>query len=168
MNKPSIRSSCKYRPALRRLPAAMGGLAGAALWAIPATVGAQIYVANWSGNTVGEYTTAGTTVNPTLVSSGLSEPSGLAVSGGNIFIANEGTGKIGEYTTAGAAVNTSLVSGLNEPNGLTIAGGDIYVANVGNGTIGEYTLAGTTVNATLISGLTGPLASPCPAGTSLS
>ena len=130
-----------------------------ALWAMPETVSGQIYVANAGGGspgsgTIGEYTTAGATVNASLVS-GLNYPLGLAVSGGNLFVAGLGD-TIGEYTTAGATVNATLVSGLNAPIGLAISGGNIFVANYLGGTIGEYTTAGATVNASLVSGLNGP------------
>src|ERR1700722_9328643 len=65
-----------------------------------------IFVANFIGppGTIGEYTTAGATVNAALVS-GLSGPRGSAVSGSDLFVASEGSGTIGEYTTAGATVN---------------------------------------------------------------
>ena len=50
----------------------------AALWTIPETVSGQIYVANYGSGTIGEYTTAGATVNASLVS-GLNEPEYLDV-----------------------------------------------------------------------------------------
>src|ERR1019366_6675872 len=109
----------------------------AALWAMPETVNGQIYVANMGIGTIGEYTTAGATVNASLVS-GLDQPFGLAVSGGKIFAAVLGPSTIGQYTTAGATVNASLVSGLSAPMGLAVSGGNIFVANFNSGTIGEY------------------------------
>ncbi len=132
-------------------------LLGAAL--LPTTVSGQIYVLNQgNGSTVGEYTTAGATVNASLVSSGLSAPYGIAVSGGDIFVANAGNNTIGEYTTAGATVNATLISGLNGPTGVAVSGGDIFVANYGNNTIGEYdATTGATINAALVSGLSGPV-----------
>ena len=127
----------------------------AALWTIPETVSGQIYVANYGSGTIGEYTTAGATVNASLVSglNGL----GLAVSGGDLFVANVNAGTIGEYTTAGTTVNAALVSGLDSPFGIAVSGGDLFVANWDyNSTIGEYTTAGATVNASLVSGLSLP------------
>src|SRR5262249_45702012 len=67
--------------------------------------------------TVGEFTTAGATVNPSLIS-GLSFPLGIAVSGGNLFVGSGGNGItinpfIGEYTTSGATVNAALIAGPN-------------------------------------------------------
>jgi hypothetical protein len=116
---------------------------------------AQIFVANGGFDKIGEYTTAGATVNASLVT-GLSYPMGLAVSGGDIFVANYNSGTIGEYTTGGATVNASLVSGLNGPKGLAVSEGDIFVVNGNGNTIGEYTTAGATVNASLITGLDYP------------
>jgi DNA-binding beta-propeller fold protein YncE len=104
---------------------------------------------------VGEYTTAGATVNPTLIS-GLNRPQGIAVSGSDLFVVNEANGTIGKYTTAGATVNASLISGLNGPQGIAVSGSDLFVVNEANGTIGKYTTAGATVNPALISGLSSP------------
>ena len=128
----------------------------AALWAMPGTAHAQIFVANNGSATIGEYTTSGATVNASLVS-GLNNPSGIAASGGDLFIANVGNGTIGEYTTLGGTVNASLVSGLNSPEGIAVSGGDLFVANYYGGTIGEYTTSGATLNASLVSGLGGPI-----------
>lgn len=63
-----------------------------ACWAISGTAYAQIYVgSSMGGNTdiVGEYSTSGTTINPSLIS-GLHEVEGIAVSGGDLFVVNTG------------------------------------------------------------------------------
>jgi len=84
-----------------------------------------IYVANFDTSTIGEYTMSGAVVNSSLIS-GLSNPSGIAVSGSNLFVTNAaggtiGAGTIGEYTTSGAVVNASLVSGLmGHPVGIAV------------------------------------------------
>jgi hypothetical protein len=93
--------------------------------------GGDIFVANLSLGTIGEYTTGGATVNASLVS-GLNGPYSIAVSGGDIFVGNIGNSTIGEYTTDGATVNPSLVSGMApfgivvvatpEPSTLALAG----------------------------------------------
>ena len=122
------------------------------------TAGGQLFVANWSSGTIGEYTTSGATVNAALVS-GLSKPYGLALDGnGHLFVANLSLGTIGEYTTSGTMVNAALVSGLNTPLGLALdRSGYLFVVNNASGTIGKYTTSGATVNASLISGLNYPL-----------
>jgi DNA-binding beta-propeller fold protein YncE len=75
------------------------------------------------GATIGEYTTAGATVNATLVS-GLGGPNGsvfgIKVSGANLFVAINFDNAVGEYTTTGGTVNASLISGLNEPFDIAI------------------------------------------------
>jgi hypothetical protein len=92
----------------------------AALWAMPGTAHAQIFVASSSTGTIGEYNLDGTTINASQVS-GLNAPYGIAVSGGDIFVASSPTGTIGEYTTSGVTVNASLVSGLGGyPNGIAV------------------------------------------------
>src|SRR5947209_7330071 len=116
----------------------------------------QIFVTNRNG-TIGEYTTAGATVNPALISD-LNGPLGIAVSGSDLFVVNNGNGTIGTYTTAGATVNPALISGLSSPTGIAVSGSDLFVANYfdanyGSGTIGAYTTSGATVNPALISGL---------------
>jgi hypothetical protein len=87
------------------------------------TARAQIFVTNFF-NTVGEYNaTTGATINSSFISSGLSDPFGIALSGGNLFVANGADsfgapGTIGEYNaTTGATINSSFISsGLSAPN----------------------------------------------------
>jgi hypothetical protein len=121
---------------------------------LPAATHGQIYVTKQGGSTVGAYTTSGTTLNAALVT-GVSGPSGVAMSGGNLFVTVSIGGKIGEYDAAtGAPVNTSFVTGLSQPWGLAVSGENLFVANTTGGTIGEYDAAtGATVNAAFISGL---------------
>ena len=127
-----------------------------ALWAVPTTAHAdQIFVTNYLNNRIGEYTTSGGAVNPSLVT-GLSAPVAIAVSGSDLFVVND-TGTIGEYTTSGATVNASLITGLSSPTAVAVSGGDLFVTNAGNGTIAEYTTSGATVNASLVTGLSTPL-----------
>ena len=72
-------------------------------------------MANFQLGTVGEYTTAGATVNAALIS-GLNHPNGLAIAGDDLFVLDSGDGVIGEYTTVGAIINQSLFS---VPPGMT-------------------------------------------------
>jgi hypothetical protein len=68
----------------------------------------EIFVTNAGADTIGEYTTAGATVNAALIS-GLNFPEGIALSGSDLFVVNSGvTGRIGEYTTAGATALRAL------------------------------------------------------------
>jgi hypothetical protein len=85
--------------------------------------------------TIGEFKTTGATVNASLISTGLNDPFGLAISGDYLFVANERAGTIGEFTTSGVPINTALVTGLNNPMGLVVvpepsAAGMILLAGV--------------------------------------
>jgi hypothetical protein len=116
--------------------------------------GNNLFVANETGGTVGEYSFGGA-IAASLIS-GLNKPCGVAVSGTNLFVASYGSGTVGEYTTSGATNNASLISGLNKPEAIAIFGTNLFVVNSGSGTVGEYTTSGVTVNASLISGLDEP------------
>jgi hypothetical protein len=74
-----------------------------------------IYVSNFIGpsGTIGKYTTAGATVNASLIST-FNTIEGIAVSGSDLFVANFADGTIGEYTTSGTTVNAALVTGLGD------------------------------------------------------
>jgi len=96
-----------------------------------------------------------TASNPSLIS-GLSDPTGIAVSGSDLFVTNFGGTTIGEYDTSGAPVNASLVSGTYGPTFIAVSGSNLFVTNWFNGTISEYTTSGGTINATLVSGLSQP------------
>src|SRR5437762_2805072 len=83
-----------------------------------ATLPAQdILVTDLVTGAVGDYTLSGSTVNPSLFSTG-GELIGIAVSGSNVYVANYSAGKIGLYTTSGATLNASLITGLVRPAGL--------------------------------------------------
>lgn len=118
----------------------------------------QIYLTNlaFGYDSIGEYTTGGTTVNATLVSSGLSGPYGLAVSDSYLFVTNITAGTVGVYTTSGAVVNSALISGLNAPTGIVVSGPNLFIAENGAQKISEYTTAGALVNSSLISGFSVP------------
>ena len=110
------------------------GIALALTCILAATLKAQnLYVTSFANGTTGKYTTAGATVNASLIS-GLQSPSGIAISGTNLFVANFASGTVGHYTTDGATINASLISGLNLPCGIAIYGNDLFVANSGGGT----------------------------------
>ena len=107
--------------------------------------GQDIFVANYGGGTIGEYTTSGAVVNTSLIPGLLPYgPATLAVSGSNLFVGNFGdgtpgeyNGSIGEYTTSGEVVNASLIPGLlrGEPTGMVVSGS--MQCNVWLGTIGR-------------------------------
>jgi hypothetical protein len=124
--------------------------------------GSDLFVANYGGKYIGEYTTSGATINASLIS--LYAPIGIAVSGDDLFVVNRGTDSVGEYTTSGATVNATLFS-VSDPGGIAIAGDDLFITTDGSGVdagldgfggIAEYTIDGSTVNPTLVTGLNNP------------
>jgi len=78
--------------------------------------GTDLLVLNGGGSGgISEYTTAGTTVNASLIS-GLNGPVGLAVVGNDLFVVNSGAGSIGEDTTSGATIIAELIPAPGGPN----------------------------------------------------
>src|SRR5208282_4496504 len=67
---------------------------------------------------VGKYSTSGTTVSASLISSGLNKPAGIATDGTNLYVVNFGANSVGAFTLGGAPVNTTLIMGLSDPIGI--------------------------------------------------
>jgi hypothetical protein len=107
--------------------------------------------------TIGEYTTSGAPVNPSLIT-GLEGAGGLASDGlGHLFVSDAFGSTVAEYSISGALLNANFITGLSSPGYLYCDGnGHLYVCNQGNNTIGEYTTSGAVVNATLITGVFNP------------
>jgi PEP-CTERM motif len=93
--------------------------------------GNNLYVVNSSGAarpmifSIGEYgATTGAAINAELVTSGLSQPAGIAVFGGDLFVTNalsSSLGTVGEYDAiSGAVLNSSVVTGLSSPLGIIV------------------------------------------------
>ncbi len=93
----------------------------------------NLYVANSGAGVIGKYSTAGVTVNTSLIS-GLDDPSAIAVSGSSVYLgslnaANDGSSVIGKYTTSGGTTNPSLVTGWADPRGIAVSSGNLYIAS---------------------------------------
>jgi hypothetical protein len=127
----------------------------AAILATPTTVRGDdaLFVANVGGGTgyIGEYTTSGVTVNPSLITEGLNAPFAISVSGSNLFVSNDVGQSVGEYTTSGATVNASLITGLPYSVANAVSGSTLFVGS--HGTVGSYTTSGAPINPLLITGL---------------
>jgi sugar lactone lactonase YvrE len=102
---------------------------------------------------VGEYTTAGTTVNASLIS-GVSGAVGLALDGdGHLFVSSNFSG-IGEYTLSGEAINASIIAQGSQAIACD-GNGHLFVAVNGgaSGRVDEYSTSGALIQQGLISGL---------------
>jgi len=94
-----------------------------------AVSGSDLFVGNNNGDIVGEYTTAGATVNADLIKiSGGVFVNGITVAGSDLFVTNAidpaqdfpASNFVAEYTTSGDLVNASLISGLSYPAGIAV------------------------------------------------
>jgi hypothetical protein len=99
----------------------------AALWAMPRSARARLYISQVGNNTVGEFNaTTGAVIKASFIT-GLNFPWGLALSGNKLFVANEGSDTVGNNTVGkynaatGAAINPSFITGLSDPAGLAVA-----------------------------------------------
>jgi hypothetical protein len=122
--------------------------------------GSKLFVADYYGETVGEYNAqTGAAIDASLIT-GLNLPTGIAIAGSKLYVANSGNGTIGEYNLDGSVVNAALITGFNSPLGifhLAVFDGDLFVADGPTGSVGEYDAAsGATINSTLITGLSEP------------
>ena len=94
----------------------------------------------------------------TLVSAGVSAPSGVAVDGsGNVYIADTQNGAIEEWSAATQQVTPLVSGGLSQPLAVAVDGsGNVYIADTGNNAIKEWSPATPTNVVTLVTGLAGP------------
>jgi hypothetical protein len=107
-----------------------------------ASSSSDLYIINTAGDTagqgsIGEYTTAGATVNANLIT-GLNSPVSIAFSGTDLYVGSVGSldtngqydlGTIGQYTADGVAINASLVSGISAPDSLAVTPQSIGAAS---------------------------------------
>ena len=105
---------------------------------------------------------AGSFTQTTLISSGLLNPTALALDGaGNLYVSDTGNGRVALIPNEQGTLNVSDIStvniaGLGTPQGIATDGsGNLYVADGANGTIVKVPVGGGTATA-LVSGLTNP------------
>lgn len=145
------RFSCRMVAAAIVSAAALGGVAGANL------ARADIFVANNTSGTVGEYSNSGATINASFAT-GLGHTTGLAVSGSHLFVGalqSVLSASIDEYSTSGTTVASPLLGSLRGDMPLAISGQNLFYGESSSSAIGEYNLADSTNNASFISGLDG-------------
>jgi sugar lactone lactonase YvrE len=115
----------------------------------------NLFVANYSANTVSEFAPGHTT--PTATLTGLFGPTYLAFDhNGNLFVSNEGTSDNGSTVSEfapGATTPTATLTGVSCPAGLAFdSSGNLFVADFGydNGTtVSEFAPGATSPKATL-------------------
>jgi ligand-binding sensor domain-containing protein len=115
----------------------------------------DLFVSNYSGNTVSEFAPGHTT--PTATLTGLFGPTTLLFDkSGNLFVSNAGNDDNGTSVSEfapGATTPTATLTGVDCPAGLAFdSGGNLFVANFGydNGTtVSEFAPGATTPKATL-------------------
>jgi sugar lactone lactonase YvrE len=113
------------------------------LLAAPATSRADnVFVANAGNNTIEEFNSSGTDLG-VFASSGLDDPTALAVdSSGNLYAANAGNNTIEKFNSSGVGTLFAYV-GVNNPQGLAFDNaGNLYVSNLGGRTIEEFNSSG--------------------------
>jgi len=100
---------------------------------------------------VGEYTTAGGTVNASFITA-MQNPYGVAVSGNNLFVSNVGNSTIYEYdATSGANLSLDFThGGAASPEAIAVdnLGLNLYVANTAgnpNGFVDDFSLTSGTL-----------------------
>lgn len=105
----------------------------------------NLYVADTGNDAIRKITPAG--VVTTLVSTGLANPSGVAVSGTTVYIADSGNNVLKSVSTGGGTV-TSVATGLNDPKKLIITSNGVtaYVADNGSHRVLSVALATGSVS----------------------
>ena len=119
--------------------------------AIIPTFSQNIFVADYSANTIGEIAPGG---GQSTFASGLNNPYGIAFdNAGDLFVADDGTDNIYKYAPGGARSTFATVP--NYPHGLACdSAGNLYVANFFLGSITKITPGGA--QSTYATGLSGP------------
>ncbi|MBL9201349.1 MAG: immunoglobulin domain-containing protein [Opitutaceae bacterium] len=138
-----------------------------------ASDGTSIYIADTLNNRIRKMNISTGAVT-TLVSSGLNNPSGVAVDGaGNVYVADWGSHVVRIYNSGGTLTTTVGISGtsgntdstlalstFSNPIGVAVIGSGasaiVYVADTGNNRIRRIDVAGLAVTSIVTTGLSNP------------
>ena len=114
----------------------------------------NLYVANYTGNTVSEFAPGSTTASVTY-SVGLSNPKALAFdSSGDLYVANYGSSTVLKFAPGSTTASVTYSAGISHPQALTFdSSGNLYVANLTGNTVSKFAPGSTTVSATYSAGL---------------
>lgn len=118
----------------------------------------NIYIANYSANTISKFTSGGTLItNSYGTGATLSSPTGIVFdSANNMFVLNAGTGKVYKYNSSGAYLSTISVVASTTTLGLAIDASDnLYVTSYVGSTYKVYKIAaGTSTAASYLTTIT--------------
>jgi len=122
----------------------------------------NLYFADSGNNAIKEWN-ASTQQVTTLVSTGLSNPSGVAVDGfGNLYFADSGNNAIKEWNASTQQVTTLVSTGLSKPSGVAVDGsssstpGNVYFSDSGHNAIKEWNASTQQVTTLVSTGLSNP------------
>ena len=112
----------------------------------------NLYVTNFSGNTVSKVTPAGTV---STFASGFNHPADVAFdTSGNLYVANYNANTVWQVTPGGVA--STFATGFNLPDGLAFdTSGNLYVANYNDITVSKVGPGGGAAS-TFATGFNGP------------
>lgn len=110
-------------------------------WALAFDASSNLYVTDFSTNTVRKFAPGSTTPSATL--SGLAQPRGVAFgSSGNLYVANYHGNTISTFEP-GATTASETITGLSGPSALAFdAGGSLFVANFVGSTVSKFSPSG--------------------------
>lgn len=115
----------------------------------------NIYLTGFTANYVAKYAIDGTLINSNFISTGISNPSGIAVkqSTGDIYVVNNGNNFVSKYQSDGTLINANFQNVATSPDGILLEGDDMLVVRWANSAVGKYTntgTSGTTIDASFI------------------
>jgi sugar lactone lactonase YvrE len=115
----------------------------------------NLYVSNFSNNTIGKYSSDGSLITTSFIS-GILRPTVIAFDrAGYLYVANS-LGSIIKYDSNGNKINDPLIQSLIGINGINFdSDGNLYVSTA-VGAVRKYSSDGSIINASFISGLRNP------------
>ena len=124
-------------------------------WTVAFDSSNDIYLTGFTSGYVAKYGLDGSLINSNYITSGLSNPSGIAVNqtNGEIFVVNNGNNFVSKYNADGSLVNANFQDVSTSPDGILIQGTDMYVVRWASSAVGKYTntgSSGTTINDSFI------------------
>ncbi|WP_295794231.1 DUF2341 domain-containing protein [Mucilaginibacter sp.] len=118
----------------------------------------NIYVANYSGNIIKKYSSAGVFISNFISGGSLNGPVGQVFdSSGNLYVLNYNNGRVLKYNSSGTLQST-IITGYTTPLGIAIDASDnLYIADNNNNRVRKYSTSGTLLQ-TITSNVNAPSA----------